>query len=116
MNQESPVQTTGLCFFHVLLIDQNAKSAASIAIRHCAPPSRLSRCPLARGSTRRGWPRVDSVLYLIEKIEGVGFFVFVVYVVVNALGVFFSPGLVVVEFMIEQVIVLGFGDVDFFAH
>jgi hypothetical protein len=62
-----------------------------------------------------GYLRLDfavSVLliYLIKKINVIILFV------KNCLSVFFDPWLVIMEFMIEQMVVLRLGNISFFAH
>ncbi len=50
------------------------------------------------------------LIYLIKKINVILFFV------KNCLSVLFAPWLLIMEFVIEQVVVLGLGNISFFAH
>ncbi len=50
------------------------------------------------------------LIYLIKKINVIIFFIN------NCLSVFFDPRLIIMEFMIEQMIVLWLGNISFFAH
>jgi hypothetical protein len=50
------------------------------------------------------------LIYLIKKINVLVFFI------KNCLSVFFAPRRVIMEFMIEQVVVLGLWNISFFAH
>ncbi|MNE97973.1 hypothetical protein D3C80_1964160 [compost metagenome] len=53
---------------------------------------------------------------MINRIKIVEVILLLVVIVKNALGVFFNPGFFIVEFMIEQMVVLGFRNIDLFAH
>lgn len=53
------------------------------------------------------------LIYLIKKINVIICFAFFVK---NCLSVFFAPWFVIMEFVIEQVVVLGLGNISFFAH
>ena len=56
-------------------------------------------------------------LLLINLIQIINLIILVVVVrIENALSVRFGPRFVIMEFVIEQVVVLGLGDISFFAH
>ena len=56
-------------------------------------------------------------LLLINLIQIINLIILVVVVrIENALSVRFGPRFVIMEFVIEQVVVLGLRDISFFAH
>lgn len=64
-------------------------------------------------------PKGDLValILLINRIEIVQVVIFFVIIIVkNALGVFFNPAFFIVEFMIEQMVVLGLWNINLIAH
>ncbi len=73
-------------------------------------PDRVSRTPACF------WHPTPSSLLLINLIQIINLIIFFVIRIKNALSVGFAPGFVIVEFLIKQVIVLGLGDISFFAH
>lgn len=73
-------------------------------------PDRGSRTPACR------WHPTPPSLLLINLIQIINLIILVVICIENALSVGFAPVFVIMEFVIEQVVVLGFGDISFFAH
>jgi hypothetical protein len=56
------------------------------------------------------------LVLLINRIKIVEVILLLVVIVKNALGVFFHPGFFIVEFMIEQMVVLGLRNIDLVTH
>ena len=69
----------------------------------------------ARAVTRSPHESAGSLL-LINLIQIINLIILVVIRIKNALSISFAPGFVIMEFVIEQVVVLGLGDISFFAH
>lgn len=55
-------------------------------------------------------------LLLINLIQIINLIILFVIRIKNALSISFAPGFVIMEFVIEQVVVLGLRDFSFFAH
>ena len=61
-------------------------------------------------------PKLACSILLINLIQIIDLLILVVICIENALSVGFGPRFVIMEFVIEQVVVLGLGDISFFAH
>lgn len=74
--------------------------------------------PLGGHSTPCPWAGISCCpsLLLINLIQIINLIIFFVIRIKNALSISFAPGFVFMEFVIKQVIVLGLGDISFFAH
>ena len=55
-------------------------------------------------------------LLLINLIQIINLIILFVIRIKNALSISFAPGFVIMEFVIEQVVVLGLRDISFFTH
>lgn len=96
-------------------------AACPRATRNQVPESvRNIQMPAQRGLfLRPGFIKLSDIVvlvFLINRVKVIQVIILFVFIVKNALSVYFNPGFLIVEFMIEQMVVLGLWNINLIAH